>query len=323
LFDKDCHFNQVTRAKSMRPSHEYFGHPRVSVVTTFLNAEAFLTEAIESVLAQTFNDWEFLLVDDGSTDASTTIAEGYAAQYPEKIRYLDHPQHSNRGMAPSRNLGISNARGKYIAFIDADDVWLPSKLAEQVAILDSHPAIGMVCGTVVCWASWSTGKDTISPTGPTPGQDTVLLPPEAALALYPLGEAPAPYPSDVMIRTELVKALGGFEEQFTNFYDDLSCFAKLYLVSAVYFSSKTWVKYRLHENSSTALVTRAKALQVRQDLLEWFEGYLAAVPGRMDPRVIAALRRALRPSRYPRAHFVLMLPSRLKRIYRRLRGISS
>src|SRR5438874_2256824 len=80
--------------------------PLVSVVLIFFNAVKFLDEAIQSVYAQDYQHWELLIVDDGSTDASSQIARRYAESYPEKIRYLEHAQHENRGMSASRNLGI-------------------------------------------------------------------------------------------------------------------------------------------------------------------------------------------------------------------------
>src|ERR687886_2833620 len=113
--------------------------PLVSNIVIFLDAGRFIQEAIESVFAQTHGTWELLLVDDGSTDDSTQIARRYAARCPEKVRYLEHPGHQNRGKEISRNLGISHAEGEYIAFLDADDVRLPHALEQQVAILNSYP----------------------------------------------------------------------------------------------------------------------------------------------------------------------------------------
>jgi glycosyltransferase involved in cell wall biosynthesis len=88
------------------------------------------------VLAQTYDSWELMLVDDGSADGSTDIALRYAKQYPKKVRYFEHDGHQNRGASASRNLGISHAKGHYVAFLDADDVWLPHKLEQQVAVID-------------------------------------------------------------------------------------------------------------------------------------------------------------------------------------------
>ena len=86
--------------------------PEVSVTIIFLDEERFLAEAVESVLAQSYTNWELLLVDDGSTDRSTEIARGYALANPDRIRYLEHPGHANRGMSASRNLGVRSARAR-------------------------------------------------------------------------------------------------------------------------------------------------------------------------------------------------------------------
>ncbi len=82
--------------------------PFVSAIVIFLNENRFLQEAIESIFAQTYDHWELLLVDDGSTDESSDIALRYAERHPEKVRYLEHAGHENRGMSVSRNLGIAN-----------------------------------------------------------------------------------------------------------------------------------------------------------------------------------------------------------------------
>jgi len=298
--------------------------PRVSVITIFLDGEAFLAEAIESVIAQSFDDWELLLVDDGSGPAATTIAKSYTARHPGQIRYLEHPGHINRGMSATRNLGIKHARGEFVAFIDADDVWLPSKLADHVALLDAHPDVGMVCGSAIYWRSWSGGQggqDNLVPTGHR--QDVVIHPPDATLACYPLGLAGAPCPSDIVLRTELVKRLGGFEEHFTGssqLYEDQGFLAKVYLSTPVWSCSSPLLKYRIHPDSCVATVTKAgKYDQVRLYFLEWFEKYLKAQK-KVDRRVTSSLRRALRPYRHPRVHYLLAVPKKICNRCRRLIG---
>ncbi|WP_144427427.1 glycosyltransferase family 2 protein [Nostoc piscinale] len=130
--------------------------PLVSCIVIFFNAgEKFFIEAIESVFAQTYDNWELLLVDDGSTDGSSVIALQYAEKYLEKVRYLQHEHHQNRGMSATRNLGIRNAKGEYIAFLDADDVWLPQKLEQQLAIMESNPQAKVVFGSTQFWYSWT------------------------------------------------------------------------------------------------------------------------------------------------------------------------
>ena len=96
--------------------------PMVSVTIPFLNPGEYFEATIRSVLAQTYKNWELLLLDDGSTDNSTAIAQNYAERYPNQVRYFEHEGHQNRGLSATRNLGISKAQGEYIAFLDADDI---------------------------------------------------------------------------------------------------------------------------------------------------------------------------------------------------------
>lgn len=281
--------------------------PRVSVITIFLNAEHYLAEAINSVLAQDFCDLELILVDDGSIDGGTTIARDYASRPGSMVRYVEHPSRANRGMSASRNLGLSAARGELVAFIDADDVWMPRKLSDQVAIMDAHPELGMVCGAVRYWTSWEGGEDTVVPTGHA--LNRVIPNPEASLALYPLGEAAAPCPSDLLLRRDLVLSLGGFEEHFTGprqMYEDQGFLAKLYLAAPVYFSDSVWLNYRQHAESCVATMTReGRYHEVRHYFLEWLDGYLATLPQR-DLRVVWALKKALLPYRHPWCHKALI-----------------
>jgi glycosyltransferase involved in cell wall biosynthesis len=111
--------------------------PKVSVVIPLYQSEKYISETIRSVQAQTFTDFEILVVDDGSTDRGSALAE--AAAEP-RLRVI-HQQ--NRGLAGARNSGIREARGEYVAFLDADDLWLPTKLQRHVEQLDSDPAVGV------------------------------------------------------------------------------------------------------------------------------------------------------------------------------------
>src|SRR6266403_5506169 len=125
--------------------------PLVSVVMIFLNSERFMTEAVQSIFAQTFKDWELIFVDDGSTDGSTAIAKSYAERWPDRVRYLEHPSHENRGMSASRNAGIRASSGQFIAMLDSDDVWLPDRLERHAQILSAHPDAEMVYGIGLMW----------------------------------------------------------------------------------------------------------------------------------------------------------------------------
>ena len=118
---------------------------------------AFIEEAIDSVLAQTFASWELLLVDDGSTDGSTAIAHALAAAHPGQIRYLSHERARTGAPAPRGTWPPDHARGEYLAFLDADDVYLPHKLEAQVPLLDAHPDVGVLYAATEYWYSW-TGR---------------------------------------------------------------------------------------------------------------------------------------------------------------------
>lgn len=276
--------------------------PRVSVVCPFFNAQAYLAEAIESVLAQGYRDFELLLVDDGSTDGSRSIAGGFADRDPDRVRILEHEGRANRGTTVSRNLALGQAQGELVAFIDADDRWRQSKLADQVALLDRLPGVHAVCGAVNFWSSHAGGADVVVPTGHA--RNRPVAPPEALLEVYPLGKADPPCPSDLIMRRSIVDAIGGFEEEFTGplqLYEDQAFLAKFFLEGTIYFDDRVWLDYRLHEGSCTARVNRA-ALQpeMRRYCLEWFEKYLGGTRHRPDPRIRLALMRALRPYRRPR-----------------------
>lgn len=112
--------------------------PKVSVIIPAYNAERFIKETIESVLRQTYDDFEIIIVDDGSTDTTRQIIESLNDQ---RIIYL---YQKNSGVSVARNTGVSKARGEYIALLDHDDLWLPEKLKKQIPLLETHTEIGLV-----------------------------------------------------------------------------------------------------------------------------------------------------------------------------------
>jgi GT2 family glycosyltransferase len=276
---------------------------RVSVITPFLDAEQFFEEAIQSVLRQDYLSLELLLVDDGSTDESTKIALNYARRYPF-VHYFEHPGHANRGTGASRNVGLNAASGEFAAFIDADDVWEPNKLGEQIAIMDAHPDIAMVCGTVRYCSSWAGGEDVLIPTGHV--QNEVIYKPDALLKIYPLGETFSPCPSDLLVRRAAVIAVGGFEESFPNFYEDQAFLAKIYLAAPVYFSDRTWTNYRLHENSTCKLASHEDHRRMKPFFLSWLESYVADMPA-PEPAILAAIKKAWFPFQHPWLHRLLAI----------------
>jgi glycosyltransferase involved in cell wall biosynthesis len=268
--------------------------PRVSVICAVFNGAPFLEEAVESVLRQEFDDFELLLVDDGSTDGSEAIARNLADRFPRRIRYLAHPDRVNRGASHARNLGLAQATGELIAFIDSDDVWRPQKLSEQLRIMDENPVIGMLCGVVNYWSSWAGGEDRLVATGSR--IDSTLTPPNALLHLYPLGVGHAPCPSDLMIRRSLVEGGCTFEETLSGpvqMYEDQMFFAKIYLSATVLFASRVWLDYRQHPDSCVSVVFRDGLYHgMRRGFLAWLERYVGDHPGPRTDQVIRAIHQA-------------------------------
>ena len=111
-------------------------NPKISIITPCYNASVYLGMCIESVIAQTFVDWEMIIVDDCSTDNSADIIKAYQ-QNDSRIKYFKTPYPSGSPAQP-RNIGIGEAKGRYLAFLDADDIWLPQKLEEQIKCIELH-----------------------------------------------------------------------------------------------------------------------------------------------------------------------------------------
>jgi glycosyltransferase involved in cell wall biosynthesis len=120
--------------------------PRVSVIVPAYNAAVYLPFAIDSVLAQTYANWEIVIVDDGSTDNTRAVVDSYRSKLQDKLQYIYQP---NRGLPAARNAGLHAARGEFIALLDADDVWLPQRLERGISILDADSGADLVHARVM------------------------------------------------------------------------------------------------------------------------------------------------------------------------------
>lgn len=281
--------------------------PLVSVIIIFLNEERFIQEAIESVFAQTYDNWELLLVDDGSIDGSTEIALRYTEQYSAKVCYLEHDDHQNRGMSASRNLGIRNAKGDYIAFLDADDIWLPQKLEQQVAILSSQPEAAMVYGPTQWWYSWTGNPEDMQRdfVHELSVQPNTLAKPPTLLTLFLRNEGASPCTCSVLVRREVIERIGGFEESFRGMYEDQAFCTKVYLKAPVFVADECWYRYRQHSDSSCAVAEKTGQYYfARLFFLNWLAGYLSE-QGIKDTEVWQALQKELWPYRHPILYHLL------------------
>jgi len=204
--------------------------PSISVAMSVYNGERFLAAAIESVLAQSFSDFEFLILDDGSSDASRAIAAHYAARDP-RIRLTAR---ENRGLVKSLNELLTIARAPLVARMDADDVSLPQRFARQVAFLTTRPDVG-VLGT---WTEDIDENDAVYhldvPDHPVDHQQFVT----AVDAGAPLLCHPA-----VMFRRDLVLSLGGYHPAFHH-CEDLDLWLRLASVTQIANLPERLLRYR-------------------------------------------------------------------------------
>jgi glycosyltransferase involved in cell wall biosynthesis len=167
--------------------------PLVSVIIPTHNRAWILAEAVDSVLAQSFTDYELLVVDDGSTDGTAALLAGYGPR-------LRMEGQSHQGVSAARNRGISRARGELLAFLDSDDLWLPDKLQRQVDFMASRPA-ALICQTGEVWIRRGVR---VNPARHQRKLSGMIFEPSLALCLVS--------PSAVMARRALFEQVGTFDE---------------------------------------------------------------------------------------------------------------
>lgn len=273
--------------------------PAVSAIIIFLNEERFLAEAIESVRAQTFDDWELILVDDGSTDASTAIARRAAAGC-RRTRVVHHPDRANRGMSASRNLGVSVAHGELIAFLDGDDVWLPDKLERQVALHRSHPEAAMIVAPLLRWRTWTGDPEAADledlmgvgrrKFGSHPRAGRLVPPPELAVMMLADDYF---IPGGALIRRRVLADVGGYDEAFRTMYEDAVAMMKIAVEHPVYVDDRVTYYYRMHPDSCTNTESDSATIDRRRT------AYLDFVEVHLNERGLmnSALARALGDAR--------------------------
>jgi len=211
--------------------------PRVTVLLPVRDGAAYVGAAVESVLAQTYADFELLVVDDGSTDGTPEVLAGFA---DPRLRVLRNEE--NEGLVPSLNRGLAEARGAYLARIDADDRCLPRRLERQVAVLDAEPRVGLV-------GAW---MELVDADGAPAGRLVARISDFAeflyyTLIMYVLVSHPA-----AMFRREAALAVGGYDPH-TFLAEDKDLWRRLALARwDARIVEEPLVVYRLHEASITS-----------------------------------------------------------------------
>jgi glycosyltransferase involved in cell wall biosynthesis len=225
--------------------------PRVSVIVATHNYARYLPQAIESVLQQTYTDRELIVVDDGSTDETPQAIDPYTNQ-------LRYERQSNQGVSATRNRGLDLASGEFIAFLDADDFYLPDKLAVQVHRFDTEPSLGLVHSG---WLLVNQQGETITTVEPWLNAPHLDL--EAWLNWKPV------IPGPMLFRREWLERIGGFDTSL-RYAEDKDLIFRLVLAGC----QAAWVYqptlcYRQHDTSKKNS-KRPRVLQAQRQVLERF-----------------------------------------------------
>jgi len=206
-------------------------NPKISVVMSVYNGEKYLKEAVDSILNQSFKDFEFIIINDGSTDGSKEILENYK---DERIRLFNN---QNQGLIGSLNEAIGYSRGEYIARMDADDISLPERLEKQISFMESKKIV--LCG------SWAEVIDSIGNT-----IKHYIYPPIGSkkIRLYSIIHCPFIHPS-VMFRKEIFEKVGGYKS-YKNI-EDYELWTRIIYKNDTDNIPEELIKYRIHDNQIT------------------------------------------------------------------------
>ncbi|MGR3302429.1 MAG: glycosyltransferase [Candidatus Scalindua sp.] len=224
--------------------------PTVSVIMNCLNCEKYLREAIDSVFAQTYEDWEIIFWED---NASKDNSERIAKSYGHKLRYFRSDV--SLPLYGSRNLAVQKARGKYIAILDCDDLWLPTKLEEQIPLLERNHEIGLVYSDAFLFNEKGKEKRQFEITKPYRGN----IFPELLLCNFINNQT-------VVIRKEAFGSVDNWFDGRLVMSGDYDAYLRISYKWKVDYVDKPLARYRVHRNSKSQRDGR-KLLSVELDLV--------------------------------------------------------
>ena len=283
--------------------------PKVTVIIIFLNQQKYLTQAVESVFTQTWRDWELLFVDDGSTDRSSEIALQFEERFSGRIKYLDHTGHANLGMSTSRNLGIAHARGEYIAFLDADDIWPAYKLERQVEILDRYPDAVLTFGRLRFFSDEPDIPipDGLAPLRVPPG----MVRPPTIFRQSLIGKGGMLWTtSNFLVRKQCLLDVGAFEPSFRGLGEDAVVWLKISLSHSVYAIDELLLNYRRHSGASGIIDWRNRSLTSGWlNVMSWLHSYVQEQPPAIRQWAMPIVNEAFFRSLKDETHAIMTAPS--------------
>lgn len=221
--------------------------PLVSIIMPNYNNGQYLAEAIESVQNQTYTNWELVIVDDGSKDNSVDVIQKYAAG-DQRIRLLVNA--TNKGVSASRNEGLKVGKGDFICFLDSDDIFLPNKLADQVACLLQNSSLDLV------YANQLVGDEKLN----VIDKNEYFVPSIELREFMSIRNLFSPI--SVMLRRELVEKVGGFDTRLIG-GEDWDYWIRCSEKTAFYHIQKTVAMYRQHATQSHNNIAKMKAARAR------------------------------------------------------------
>lgn len=231
--------------------------PKVSVVMPTYNAETYLREAIDSILSQTFQDFELLIIDDNSKDKTREIIKSYE---DNRVRLIDGPC---RGISAALNVGLKEAKGKYIARMDADDISLPERFANQVKFMDEHPEVG-VCAIKAEYFGDKVGQQYGDWWSRNHEADYI----KCGILDF-VNTCPICHPS-TMFNNELFKRFDLWYNEEYKAGEDQELWSRACLLFDIYVINKVLLHYRWYGNNASTVRTEGKMLsqQAREILLK-------------------------------------------------------
>lgn len=229
---------------------EHITHPKVTVFMAVFNTERYVSEAIKSILSQTFKDFELLIVDDGSTDSSEAIIKGFK---DKRIRLLSNLE--NKGLLYTRNLALEHAHGKYIAILDSDDIAFPSRLQLQFNFMETHPDIAL-CG----------GHATIIDSKGHQKEERFIEPIGESVPMHALFGNPF-INSSTMFKTSVFKELNGYRNYAPS--EDFELFLRMAERYPITNIDHELVKYRIHDyniSKTQSDIQRSSEMRIIDDM---------------------------------------------------------
>ena len=234
---------------------------KVSIIVPVFNSEKFVEEAIQSVLCQTYTNWELILVNDGSTDSSSKICEMYGKAYAPQVRVINI-DHS--GVARARNIGTKSAVGGYLTYLDSDDIWEENFLAEIMAEFEQNPNMYFVY----------SGSDEFDQIGNILNVQDQYKSGKFNAFIHKSGELRLPFNMDsFVVKKDLIEKYNiSFPEGY-KISEDICFFLEILCVTQAYYVPKILTHYRRHSNSATTILWSADRWESTVSIFESAERY--------------------------------------------------